>query len=324
MADKQTTKKVKDPCLKCKKSVTKTSRSVQCKTCRLWIHAVCLDTVWISDELFSILEDRERYQAVSWSCDSCLASAGRLEDSVLALEGRIKAVESATVKTTETVRDLDRRVERVETANEKVEDKIQDMKEVIRRELYMEMRERKQRQKNVVLHRVGEAGEEVRTAEERMTWDMDSCDNIFKTMKTTVSSRTALKFCRRIGEKGENPRPMVIGFRHEKDKEEILQNVYKLKDTFFKEISIVPDLTKEERKEEVDMLTEAENNNKKRTEDDISKNLSWMVVGRRGERRLIKGIERTWEQRAGAGRGRGRTTGGGLGATTGGDRGAWL
>jgi hypothetical protein len=40
------------------------------------------------------------------------------------------------------------------------------------------------------------------------------------------------------------------------------------------------------------MLKEAEDRNEGLTEEDRSKNLEWMVVGARGERRLIKGVKR--------------------------------
>ena len=55
---------------------------------------------------------------------------------------------------------------------------------------------------------------------------------------------------------------------------------------------IVPDLTAAERKEEAGMLSEVELKNKDITEEDKAKNLEWMVVGKRGERRIIKGRKR--------------------------------
>ena len=86
--------------------------------------------------------------------------------------------------------------------------------------------------------------------------------------------------------------PHVVGFLHQEDKDHVLNNARKLKDTFFGEVGIVPDLTAVERKEEANMLAEAEEKNKHLTQEDKAKNLHWLVVGKRGERRIIKGVTR--------------------------------
>ena len=190
------------------------------------------------------------------------------------------------------MRELDRRMEKVEVENSKTEDRIVDIKESLRSEFYAEMRDRKQRRKNLVMHRIGEAGQDVNKAEERKDWDLRSCNNIFKAMGTKLTSDMAVQFCRRVGERGETPRPLVVGFRTAEDKDLVLNNARKLKDTFFNDVGIVPDLTSVERKEEAGMLSEVELKNKDRTEEDKAKNLQWMVVGKRGERRIIKGLIR--------------------------------
>ena len=55
--------------------------------------------------------------------------------------------------------------------------------ERLRRERVEEMRERELRRKNVVLHRVDEAGDWAKTAEERREWDAKSIENIFRALK---------------------------------------------------------------------------------------------------------------------------------------------
>jgi hypothetical protein len=66
-----------------------------------------------------------------------------------------------------------------------------------------------------------------------------------------------------------------------------------LRNTQFAEVVIIPDLTQEQRKDEADMVNEAEMRNRDLSEEDRAKNLEWMVVGGRGERRMIKGAQRT-------------------------------
>jgi hypothetical protein len=104
-----------------------------------------------------------------------------------------------------------------------------------------------------------------------------------------------VKFCRRIGEKGEGPRPLIAGFYTETDRSKVLRYGKYLSETEFKDVTVGPDLTKVQREEERDLKEEAERKNEELTEDDRSKNLQWIVVGPKGEKRLIKAVQRERE-----------------------------
>jgi hypothetical protein len=108
--------------------------------------------------------------------------------------------------------------------------------------------------------------------------------------------------------------------RREWQKEDLLDKAKDLRNTSFAEVAIIPDLTLEQRKEEAEMSSEAERRNRELTEEDRAKNLEWMVVGARGERRMVKGTVRG-RGAGGAGRGvggAGRGVGGaGRGAASG-------
>jgi hypothetical protein len=277
----------KYPCIGCKKNVGR--NSVRCRTCQLWVHMECGG---ISKEVFNILANPTKYGGVSWTCDSCQASAARLEARMEALEGRFQEVENRMARSENTVQDAARRVENVETRQDRLEREMEKERERMRKERAEEMRERDIRRKNVVMHRVGEAGEEARTVEERKAWDMRSCDNIFKALNLRMTSESAVKFCRRVGEKGAGPRPLVVGLKREAQKEDLLEQAKHLRSTQFAEVVIIPDLTQEQRKEEADMVKEVEKRNSELSEEDRSKNLAWAVVGARGERRMIKGVAR--------------------------------
>ena len=88
------------------------------------------------------------------------------------------------------------------------------------------------------------------------------------------------------------------------------------RDTNFKDIGITPDLTREQRLEEDELLKEAERRNMERTAEDTSKNVEWILVGQRGEKRLIRMVNRRGGAR-GATRG-GRSGRGGILPSTGG------
>ena len=172
-----------------------------------------------------------------------------------------------------------------------MEKELENERERIRMERVVEWREREQRKKNVLIHRMGEAGQEASTAEERREWDLCSCANMFKELNLDWG-REAIKFCRRIGERGEAPRPMIVGFMREYQKEDLLDKARELQNTPFSDIGVLPDLTPEQRKDEADMVREAERRNGQLTAEDKAKNLAWGVVGKRGEKRLLKGVER--------------------------------
>ncbi|MFO0004950.1 MAG: hypothetical protein ACK559_27855, partial [bacterium] len=76
------------------------------------------------------------------------------------------------------------------------------------------------------------------------------------------------------------------------DKEVLLDNAKYLKDTHLSSVGISKDLTPQEIREEKEMEKEAERRNKDLNQEDRAKNLKWLVVGQKGEKRLIKTTER--------------------------------
>ena len=282
-------KQGKFPCIKCQKNVTKTQRGVRCGVCLLWVHADCQN---ISKELYACLRNPGKIGGqVNWTCDSCVASSARLDARVSALETWNKEIENKIIRNEGSVQEVTKRVDTVETRQTKVEERMENERERIRVERVVEMRERDQRKKNVIIHRMVEAGDETTTVEDRREWDLCSCANMFKELGLDWG-REKIKFCRRIGEKSEEPRPMIVGFLREAQKEDMLDKARELKNTPFADIGIMADLTQEQRRDEADMVKEAERRNVNLTADEKSKNLSWMVVGRKGEKRLLKGVNR--------------------------------
>jgi hypothetical protein len=74
----------------------------------------------------------------------------------------------------------------------------------------------------------------------------------------------------------------------------------------YSDVNVLPDLKKRQRDEEAELKKEAERRNRSLTETDMSKNLHWVVVGARGERRLTKekvDSERSYQARGGTARG---------------------
>ena len=121
-----------------------------------------------------------------------------------------------------------------------------------------------------------------------------------------------IRFCRRVGEREQDPRPMVIGLYSEGDKRHVLEKSRDLRNTMYEPVSVVPDLTRSQRQGEKRLREEADRRNQELPAEDRDKNLKWIVVGSRGEKRIIKGTEREdyGGSSRGGGRGRGDTGGG--------------
>ena len=238
-----------------------------------------------------MLKNPTKFGGICWNCESCLAGATRLQAKLEALQARFHEVEVRVVRNEGAVQDMGKRVDNVEKRQEKVEDIVSKERESLRKERVTEMRERENRKRNVILHRVEEAGQSATSLDERKEWDICSCENIFRAMNLPIDWK-AIKFSRRIREQSEEPRPLLIGLTRESMIEDILETANELRNTPFSTVGIVPDLTLEE---------------------DHAKNLEWMAVRRRGERRLIKGKAReretahSWRGRRGS-RGRGGTS----------------
>ena len=96
----------------------------------------------------------------------------------------------------------------------------------------------------------------------------------------------AIRFVRRVGEIGDWPRPLVVGFHDKRDKLRVLRA--DTRKTCFSSVDIVPDLTKAQRQEEDNMRGEMVNRNKNMNSEDRAKNLAWVVVGPRGAKLLVK------------------------------------
>jgi hypothetical protein len=223
-----------------------------------------------------------------WACRPCLAYAAGITTKMKELEGRLEGVEKKVEDGNREVKGLAKKVERVEEAIKKKDGKVDRAVREAEYRMSEEMREREARRRNIILHCMGEDRNERSSGKERQEWDRKSCFNVFSGMGVTMEE-DAVRFCRRVGEKKEEPRPLVCGFWDEKDRNKVLRNAWKLEETDFENVSVCPDLTRKQREEEADMRKEADRRNAEElTDNDLAKNLRWAAVGDRGQRFLVK------------------------------------
>lgn len=268
-------------CLACGKKLG-SGYSVQCAVCGLWIHKTCGN---ISDEGLRFLEEQMKNTGKAWwACRSCTAYACGMNHRMQEIEKKLEDVqkscsdnESGLKKVTEEVNKL---VAKVKEQSVLVEKAAMSSNEGV----FEELREREARRNNVVLHGMREAGDDT-TGMDRRDWDIRNCENMFRALRTNVTAEN-IKFCRRVGERGAAIRPLVVGFYDERDKRVILKS--DTRRTVFSDVEIGPDLTKKQRQEEADLRKEAAKKNGQLSDEDRAKNLAWLVVGPRGEKRMVK------------------------------------
>jgi hypothetical protein len=291
--------KQKDICLACGKTFNKTDSSIQCAMCALWIHHKPCSGV--SEDGFKFLSEQVQATGTAyWACRSCMAYSKAITMKVKEVEKKLDEVQKEVKENAKEIGRVDKNVEQLRQDLEKVKEKnSEETNTYITAEEY---REREARRLNVIIHRVPESLD--RDAATRREADLLECANILQAIGLG-NKYDDIKLCRRLGEMGDEPRPLIVILRSEATRTALLESARHLRNTDYDYISIVPDLTKSQRNEEAALHEEMERKNKDElTTDDIQKNLRWKVVGPRGARRLVKMVAR--DRPLGNFRGRGR------------------
>lgn len=107
-----------------------------------------------------------------------------------------------------------------------------------------------------------------------------------ETINVKLNIETDVKFVRRIGEKKDATRPLLVGLIDPNTRGTILNNASKLANTQFSGISLVPDLTKRQREEDEEVRKLCETRNRERSGDDL--NFIWKPLGPQGSRRPVR------------------------------------
>jgi hypothetical protein len=298
--EKEKEKERRTVCVGCKKTFTKSDYCVICGSCSYWYHKTCAG---MTEDVFKCVDQHFKDNGSTfWNCQPCATYAKGITARLREMEGRLEAVEKNQEEQDEKIEGVEKKVSIINRALQKRDERVEEIVVNKEKSLYEEIREREMRKKNVILHGVGELQAEKPTWEERARWDKQSCVNIFAAIELEISE-DAIKFTKRIGERGEEPRPLLTGFYTEAEKVLVLKNAKKLDNTRYKNVNIAPDMTKRQREEEKELKKTAEERNRNLPETDLAKNLHWTVVGARGERRIEKRLRETTERGGGHRRG---------------------
>jgi hypothetical protein len=283
-------------CLGCGQKFKQKDASVQCNICGLWSHRTCSG---ITTEFFNAMAVQMKATGTAyWACRACNTYAAGMNHRLREVTEKAQQAMDIAKESSKEAKNLKVTVEQQAV---RVDKKIAQA-EI---DIYGEMSLREEKRKNVVIHGLAEPrGEDGWT---RMEEDRKKLNKLFEILDINVVVETDVEFCRRIGEKSDKPRPLVVGFYTEWAKNTLLKNSKYLVGSEMDMVSIVQDLTEKQRKTERDMLVEAERRNREDLNDqDRAKNLLWKVVGKKGQKRLVKVYDRENAGPARGGRGAAR------------------
>ena len=294
MGDKQ-----KYYCLGCKEAFKRKDTCVMCQVCEEYTHPDCSG---ISKDLLKyLLDETNSGNCISWTCAHCKKVGLVLNNKVKALNKEFQEMKSTMQAMRNDHDKLEKEVVSVRTDCEENRRNITSSTKSVKNDIFCEIREREERKLNVIFYGVPEAGDDVK-GKERKVFDQEWVQDVAYAVKVNLKE-TDVKFIKRIGEKKDenpDPRPILIGLKDAQIKSDLVSNSRSLKDGEFDGIHIVPDLTKQQREEEAELVKEM---HKRNAELDGDLNSEWRVVGLKGEKRLV--LSRI-QERSHSYRGRGR------------------
>ncbi len=240
----------------------------------------------LPDEVFTFLSDNIQ-AGVLWQCSCCQSSTAELSAAVKSLRTELTARTDRVGKTEDVNKLQDNRLDKLEALTKNLEQGLSNNKEEVTASILEEMRERDEKRGNIIIHNVGEPDRS--TWEEEKKWDEMSFNNIMEAMQLEFRFERVAVFSRRLGQRAEGrSRPLLVGLHSEEDKNRILQCAKKLAKTHLSSVSIAPDLTRKQREADGGLRDEAVRRKGALSQQDRAKNLHWVVVGRKGMRKLAQ------------------------------------
>ena len=283
-------KRKKDyPCLRCGNHVKMTEHAVKCALCDLWVHKSCEN---MDDATFNVLDLQNQMGQCFWTCKSCHSFAFKFEKRMKDIDKRLQLIEDKLPKVECDVTEIKTEIASLKSGMDNDQDKFIQIQSNAVDVVFEEMRDRESRKSNVVIHNLAEPPISVKSGTDRIAKDKVAVQDLCKVIGVDIDNVSAIKFAKRIGAKQDNPdehRPLLVGFMSDETSHNVLDLSSGLKDLGdpWTNVNVIQDLTKKQRSEEKKMREEAAKRNKELSEDD-AKNWLWKVVGRRGERHVVK------------------------------------
>ena len=213
-----------------------------------------------------------------------------MKAEVNVLATRLSAVEDKQNNQADDLTAVSARVNTLEESSKKQLGREAELQEKIADSVFAEQKERENRRDNIVVHSLEEAPVDVVTADARREADVMRMQELFHTIGSGVDAKKEIRFLTRLGGKDAvKPRPLLVGFTNSRTKATVMENTSKLKEMEepWSNVNVIHNITVRQRKEEQRMFADAKAKNEALGNDELV-NFQWTVVGRRGERSLVK------------------------------------
>ena len=285
---KKPTGAVQYPCIYCGNNAAKSA--VQCTICALWCHMSCTG---LSKEAIRGLEVQAKEVGLAyWACRACMNFNTKWNKQMSEVSKRQDETEARVESNSDRIDEVMKMTEELRQELRTQVKKTEGLQERMKKVMDSELREREARRLNLVIHGLLEPEDSLKDPKERMERDKEECERLFIAMKARTRYK-AVRFCRHIGERGRDPRPVVFGVHSEEEKRHLLEKAKELRSTRYENVTIVPDMTKSRKRGEQKLREEADSRNELLTTEDRDKNLKWIVVGKRREE-TDKGSGERW------------------------------
>ena len=306
MPSQPTTRLPKTTCRICKteaKKNAKTNPVWTCKCCEYNYHINCLD---MDQESIAAIETlKKRNNKDEYECDSCVSGYLKLQEEVTALSAKVNNMERKLESTNAEVEDNKTEIASVGERATALEETVAKMQEQLNKmsttgagapsaagpagksadKVLEEFEDRKKRELNLVLHGVKETSKE-----EQKQHDADIVKKVFNHILGEAPSEELVGRLHRLGLYKENKiRPIKLCFNDKSTRDRILANASLLRNGSSEGLhvlSIKPDLSKLQRKQDSDLYKASLSKNLERTESQLQERKAWRLKGPQGSRKM--------------------------------------
>ncbi len=283
-----------NPCGRCRKPINDEDLALECETCNQSFHIQCEN---VNKTQYKCIDDSNKGKGkaksrVHWYCNTCdlvtvdwRNTMAALHSNHQKLDKKVEYLKEEIKKKADKddVKKLEERIVRVEEKQKKAEEKP-TTSYATPNDMLRELKEREARLNNAVFFKVPES--KATKIEDKIKEDCQLLKEIGKICQESIEDDDIVKV-KRLGKKGENPRPMLVTFNEDKDKDKkrkLFRNLQKLKEgpDNLKEVSGQHDFTVQQREEEKKLREDA----KKKEEE--SGEYSFRVRGPTWARKVVQ------------------------------------
>ena len=293
---------VKFPCGNCNMT-TSGCAALMCNICELWHHNQCIPGM--TKEGYQQLVSMKDSMGYSFFlCGKCEKVHKKTWQAVNNMGKRLDSFETRLGKVENLMKDYEEKQKETNTKVEKVEAKTVASSTSVQTSVLSEIQEQENRKTNIVVYNLKESMDVDGTV--RKDHDLSEIGSLLQQIELPNTIKEDIAVIRRLGKRldadGEHqnegadsvstpakPRPLLVSFKSPITRKEILGNAKKLSKSQLKHISVCPDLTKNQQKEDKKLREEVKQLNTENPSDEKGDFL-WKVVGVSGQsnRRKVK------------------------------------